>query len=62
MRKSLLGIIAALLILSSCSEDVDLTAPYKDITVAYGLLDADQDTHWVRIQKAFLGDDNALLY
>lgn len=62
MRKSLLGVLAALFILSSCSEDVDLTAPYKDITVVYGLLDAKQDTHWIRIQKAFLGDDNALLY
>ncbi len=62
MRKSLLGIIAALFILSSCSEDIDLTAPYKDITVTYGLLDQDQDTIWIRIQKAFLGDDNALLY
>jgi hypothetical protein len=68
MRKCLLGVVAALLILSSCSEDIDLTAPYKDITVAYGLLDAEQgpgaanDTVWIRIQKAFLGDDNALLY
>ena len=62
MRKSLLGIMAALFVLSSCSEDVDLTATYKDITVSYGLLDAAQDTHWIRIQKAFLGDDNALLY
>jgi hypothetical protein len=62
MRKGLLGIVAALFIFTSCSEDVDLTAPYKDITVAYGLLDAKQDTHWIRIQKAFLGDDNALLY
>ncbi len=62
MRKSLLGILAALFIFSSCSEDVDLTAPYKDITVVYGLLNAQQDTHWVRIQKAFLGDGDALLY
>ncbi len=62
MRKGLLGMIAAMFIFSSCSEDIDLTAPYKDITVTYGLMDADNDTHWVRIQKAFLGDDNALLY
>jgi len=62
MRKSLLGFIAATLIFTSCSEEIDLTAPYKDITVTYALLDENKDTNWVRIQKAFLGDDNALLY
>lgn len=62
MRKSLFGIIAATFIFTSCSEDIDLTADYKDITVTYGLLDENKDTNWIRIQKAFLGDDNALLY
>lgn len=62
MRKGLFGILVSLVVLSSCSEDVDLSAPYKDITIAYGLLDKDDTTHYVRIQKAFLGDDNALLY
>jgi hypothetical protein len=62
MKKSLLGMFVAIALFSSCSEDVDLTAPYKDITVTYGLLDADNDTNWIRIQKAYLGDDNALLY
>lgn len=62
MRKWFLGLAASLTVLSSCSEDVDLTAPYKDLAIVYGLLDEKQDTHWVRIQKAFLGDDNALLY
>lgn len=46
----------------SCSTDVDLTAPYKDITIVYGLLDAKEDTQWVRINKAFLGDGDALLF
>lgn len=46
----------------ACTTDIDLTAPYKDITIVYGLLDARQDTQWVRIQKAFLGDGDALQY
>src|SRR5688572_5057114 len=62
MRKSLLGLLAAVFVFTSCSEDIDLTAPYKDITVTYGLLDETKDTNWIRIQKAYLGDDNALLY
>lgn len=46
----------------ACSNEIDLTAPYKDITVVYGLLDAKEDTQWVRIQKAFLGDGDALAF
>lgn len=46
----------------ACSNEIDLTATYKDITVVYGLLDFEQDTQWVRINKAFLGDGNALLF
>ncbi len=52
----------ALLFLFSCDNEVDLTADYKDIPVVYGLLDATQDTQWIRINKAFLGDGNALLF
>lgn len=62
MRKTLLGVLAAMIVFTSCSEDIDLSAPYKDLTVTYGLLDADNDTNWIRIQKAYLGDDDALLY
>jgi len=48
----------------ACSNDIDLTATYKDITVVYGLLDpkAEGDTNWIRIQKAYLGDGDALMF
>jgi len=46
--------------LNSCSTDVDLYADYKDITIVYGLLDAGQDTNFIKITKAFLGPGNAL--
>lgn len=62
MRKHFLILLVALGFLSSCDENIDLTAPYKDITIVYGLLDHQEDTNWVRIEKAFLGDDDALLY
>ncbi len=39
--------------LTSCSEDFDVAAPAKPITVVYGVLDAGETTHYVRIQKAF---------
>ncbi len=39
--------------LLSCSEDFEVVAPYKPVTVVYGVLDAGDTTHYVRIQKAF---------
>lgn len=44
----------------SCSTKVDLNAPYKSTTVLYGLLDPSADTQWVKINKTFLGEGNAL--
>jgi len=49
--------------LSACNDnEIDLTSDYKDIPVIYGLLDANEDSNWVRINKAFLGDGNALIF
>lgn len=45
--------------LASCSNKVDLYADYKDIPVIYGLLDATQDTNFIKIVRAFSGSDEA---
>jgi hypothetical protein len=47
---------------SGCKDDLDATAPYKEITVAYCLLNKTDSIHWVRIKKAFLGQGNAYEY
>lgn len=39
----------------SCSTDVELYADYKDIPVVYGLIDAQADTNFIKITKAFCG-------
>ncbi len=62
--KKLLPKLIALITLGSliaCSTDVDLNAAYEDITVVYGLLNQNDSIHYVKVNKAFLGDDNALL-
>ena len=63
MKKTL--IISALLIMffgiNSCETDVDIIADYEEITIVYGLLSIDDATTYLRINKAFLGDGNALL-
>lgn len=49
----ILAMAVLLGILASCSTDVELYADYKDIPVVYGLIDASQDTNFVRINRAF---------
>ncbi len=44
---------------NSCSNDVKILAPYKDITVVYGLMDQSDSVHYFRINKAFEGLGNA---
>lgn len=44
----------------ACETKVDLNAPYERYTTVYGLVDLSADTQVVRINKAFLGEGNAL--
>lgn len=63
MKKVLLGIFAAVttLHMSSCSEDFKIAAPYKDITVVYGMLQHGNNAHYIRIQKAFIDENKSAL-
>lgn len=51
----LIGIFS--LLLSSCSEDFDLTEPWKDIPVMYAMLNRFDTAQYVRIEKAFVSED-----
>lgn len=52
----------AALVLPACNSDLDVTAPYEENTVVYALLDKDSTTHYLKINKAFLGPGNAFEY
>lgn len=60
MKKSyfILALIA-IISFSSCETDIEVNAPYEDITVVYGLIDPSIDTQYVRINKTFLAEGNA---
>ena len=58
---ALLLILTGLILFNGCSNDVDINASYELITVVYGLLDPNEDTTYLKINKAFLGEDNALI-
>jgi hypothetical protein len=68
MKKIILfSIIAGALLFYSCSTDFNITAPYKETMVIYGLLNPDTTNNnmnkvqYIRISKAYLGEGNALI-
>lgn len=57
MRRQIIFIGLITLFLASCSTDVDLYNDYKEMPVVYGLIDATADTNFIKITKAFCGDN-----
>lgn len=53
------GILAVTLV--SCGREVDITADYKDVPGVYCLLDRNEQTQYLRLQKAYLMDGDATL-
>lgn len=43
----------------SCETDVEVNAPWKEVTIVYGLLSQNDSTHFIKINKAFLGNADA---
>jgi hypothetical protein len=48
--------------LLSCETDFNVIANYKEVAIVYGLLNQADSIHYLRINKAFLGDGNSLTY
>lgn len=53
-------LLVSAFIINGCKTDFEVVAPYKEIPVVYGLLNASDSLQYIRIQKAFLGEGNAL--
>jgi hypothetical protein len=56
--KNLLFLI--LPILFSCETDFDVNANWKDVTIVYGLIDPNNEDQLVKINKAYLGQGDAI--
>jgi hypothetical protein len=50
-----------LILLSSCETDFDVTGDWEEIPVVYGILDKNDATHYIRVNKAYLGDEDAFV-
>lgn len=57
--KRLAILLSIIYILPGCSTDVDINAPYENITIVYGLLNMRDSVHFVKINKAYLGEGDA---
>lgn len=53
------AVLACAAALVSCKNKFEVAAPYKNITVVYGLLDMVDTAHYVRIQKAFMDNNKS---
>ncbi len=53
-----LSLMAILMFFCSCEVEFDPNAQWQPTTVVYGILDQDDDTTFVRVQKGFLGSGN----
>jgi predicted Rdx family selenoprotein len=61
MKRLILFVLAAFsaLMFTSCDNELDVTAEYKEIGVIYALINPSDSVHYFRIQKAFLGEGDA---
>ena len=55
----LLMLIPALF--SACRQDLDLTGPYEETTVVYGLFDIQDSVHFLRIQRGYIDSAESAL-
>ena len=60
MKKNIiLTLIIPILLVTSCSTEFDINADWKDIAVVYGLLDQSDTIQYIKLNKVFLGNENA---
>ena len=61
--RTLFWIVAGIFVLglASCETDFEINAPGQDITVVFGLLDHSDTVHKIKITKAFLGEEDAIV-
>lgn len=53
MKHSIIALLASVLFFSSCENEVDINAPWRETPVVYAILDLKQDTQVLRIQKTY---------
>lgn len=53
------SLVLGLIFWQSCSNDLDLNADWQDIPIVYGLIDINDENHYIRVEKAFLDPETS---
>ena len=61
MKKIFIILSVIVVVVTSCETDFDVNAEWEETTVVYGLLDASTDTQYIKINKAYLGEGDAMM-
>ena len=61
MNRKLLLLITIATLFHSCSTDFDVTAPYKEIPVVFGIINKDEAVQYIKINKAYLNDEGSAI-
>ena len=56
---SFLILLLSVVSIIGCETDIDIIAPKRDVTVIYGLLEPNQTRHYIRINRAFIGEEGS---
>ncbi|MCX6257100.1 MAG: hypothetical protein NTW49_04260 [Bacteroidia bacterium] len=59
--KNIIFMLVLLAVFASCSTDLPINASWKDITLVYFILNQNDSVHYAKINKVFLGDENAYI-
>jgi len=54
--------LSGTLFIQSCSSDFDVVGEYEETTIVYGMFDQSENTHFIKVNKSFLGPGNAFDY
>lgn len=58
MKRILFLMVLAVLFATSCDDEFNPNGDWQETMIVYGLLDQDDDTTWVRVQKCYLSDED----
>lgn len=57
MKRIIFTLIVFSVALVGCNNELEINAPWEDVSVVYGMLDEQSDTNWVRIHRGYLGTE-----
>ena len=60
IRKTLL-VLSLIALFTSCDNDLKIIADWKDVPAVYGILNAQDSVHYIKLNRAFLGQGDVMM-